>query len=185
MDKFYDCFIVNPGDNLDLMKQRIEALKGEVIKFIVVQAIADDDPTAENPLVAGKDQFAEYGDQIVYVTPDGEPSKESNQNAIMKGLAGCADGDLVHFASLIELPTLGTQFDLAKKLATQMPIALVMNGQFSRPWNPKSTDATYGVGSCLTTYAHINEVSPRTVRHLRKFYFRVYNTGTVLEPTSV
>lgn len=183
--KFYDCFVVTKAEKLDHMENRILALRHVVEKFIVVLGNSDTEPTATHPLVTHKDRFKKYGDQVVFVTPTSEASKQNNQNAILEGLKGCKPDDIIHFARVAELPHLGPEFELACTLAKSMPIALVMTGHFMRPWNPDAQPSTLGVGSCLTTYSHLVDVSPRTLRHLRKMYFRVYNTGTLMEPQNV
>lgn len=105
----YDCFQF--FNELDILKIRLNVLNDVVDRFVISEA-TETFSGIKKPLYyeENKEMFAEFADKIIHVvvedTPEGGTHERDTfqKNAVTRGLAGCADDDVIIFSDLDEIP---------------------------------------------------------------------------------
>jgi beta-1,4-mannosyl-glycoprotein beta-1,4-N-acetylglucosaminyltransferase len=127
----YDCFTF--FDEVDLLELRLRTLEGVVDRFVIVEA----DVTfqgGKKPLNYSDNaaRFARWSDKIIYVPVTDMPDTETawdrehyQRRAIIRGLDGAADNDLIVIADVDEIPRPEALIRLANEAAG--PVALRMD----------------------------------------------------------
>jgi beta-1,4-mannosyl-glycoprotein beta-1,4-N-acetylglucosaminyltransferase len=111
----YDCFTF--FNELELLKVRLEELYDSVDHFVLVEATETFSGEVK-PLYfqENQKQFAAYMDKIIHVVVEDLPPigqnphgdkwnrEEFQRNAILRGLIGCAEDDIIMISDLDEIP---------------------------------------------------------------------------------
>lgn len=105
----YDCFQF--FNELDILKLRLHVLDPVVDKFVLCEA-TETFSGLEKPLYyeQNKEQFREFEAKIIHVVIDDTPPGYSHdrdtfqKNAVIRGLNGCTDEDIIVFSDLDEIP---------------------------------------------------------------------------------
>jgi beta-1,4-mannosyl-glycoprotein beta-1,4-N-acetylglucosaminyltransferase len=127
----YDCFIF--FDEIELLELRLQILGGVVDRFVVVESDVTFQGEAKAlHYLANAHGYAQWADKIVHVAVTDMPDCETawdreryQRRAIMRGLDGAADDDLVVIADVDEIPRPEILLRLADELVT--PVALRMS----------------------------------------------------------
>ena len=127
----YDCFIF--FDETDLLELRLQILEGVVDRFVVVESDVTFQGEAK-PLhyLNNTYRYTRWADNILHVAVTDMPACDTawdreryQRRAIMRGLDGAADDDLVVIADIDEIPRPEVLLRLADELTT--PVALRMS----------------------------------------------------------
>lgn len=115
----YDCFQF--FNELDILKLRLHVLDSVVDKFVLCEA-TETFSGLEKPLyyAQNKELFREFEDKIIHVVIDDTPPGYSHdrdtfqKNAVIRGLTGCTDEDIIVFSDLDEIPKPERIIEVAK-----------------------------------------------------------------------
>ena len=136
----YDCFTF--FNELDLLEIRLDTLKDVVDRFVIAEATRTHTGKEKELLFEkNRERFAEFADKITYVVvddllPEEEVGKDSynlpwvnenrQRNALMRGLSGAKDDDVIMVSDLDEIPRPEYVAKTLRLISSENPARLIL-----------------------------------------------------------
>lgn len=182
MPKVWDCFTF--WRELDILEMRLETMDSVVDKFVLVESDKTHSGLPKDLIFEKhKDRFARFMHKIVHVVVTDMPSGENRwarenhqRNAIIKGLVGASDRDMVMISDVDEIPKPNVVIQaVANSVAIKTGTALRQN-MYNYYYNLRNTVEDW-IGTIIVSMDDIRRSSPQALRDARHGMTKLDNAG--------